>query len=216
MTNDSTTAAPDAENSVRLTLERLIHETGVGYAELSRLIGRNPAYIQQYLKRGVPRRLAEDDRRRLARHFAISEARLGAPPAAAVHIQPDSASDGCIELPYLGRGNGRLTVDAALLHGLQPAHAAWLAAHRIQGDAMVPTLLDGDVILVDTADATHPRDGLYALEGEPDAQVKRLAVNPSNGRITILSDNASYASFADCDPAAIRIIGRVVWLGRRF
>src|SRR3546814_7698735 len=34
------------------------------FRSLSQVIGRNPAYIQQYIKRGSPRRLAEQDRAR--------------------------------------------------------------------------------------------------------------------------------------------------------
>ena len=72
-----------AEADPRATLERLIRDRGEDYAGLSRLIGRNAAYIQQYIKRGSPRRLAEDDRRQLAAYFGIDEALLGAPPAPA-------------------------------------------------------------------------------------------------------------------------------------
>src|SRR3954468_6713908 len=61
----------------RTVLEGLIRERREDYSGLSRLIGRNAAYIQQYIKRGTPRRLAEEDRRRLARYFGIDEAWLG-------------------------------------------------------------------------------------------------------------------------------------------
>src|SRR6185436_4707033 len=61
----------------RAALERLIEERGEDYAGLSRLLGRNPAYVQQFIKRGTPRRLAEDDRRLLARYFGVGEALLG-------------------------------------------------------------------------------------------------------------------------------------------
>jgi phage repressor protein C with HTH and peptisase S24 domain len=45
--------------------------------------------------------------------------------------------------------------------------------------------------------------------------VKRLSPNPATRRITITSDNDAYPSWPDCDPAAITIIGRVVWVGRK-
>ena len=50
-----------------------------GFAGLSRMLGRNPAYIQQFVRRGVPKRLKEAERRKLARYFAISESLLGGP-----------------------------------------------------------------------------------------------------------------------------------------
>lgn len=65
----------------RAALERLIRERGEDYASLSRLIGRNPAYMQQFIKRGTPKALAEADRRQLARYFGVAEELLGGPPA---------------------------------------------------------------------------------------------------------------------------------------
>ncbi|MEO7541902.1 MAG: peptidase S24, partial [Sphingomicrobium sp.] len=63
----------------RRVIERLCEERGEDFAGLSRMLGRNPAYIQQFVRRGVPKRLKEAERRKLARYFAISEALLGGP-----------------------------------------------------------------------------------------------------------------------------------------
>src|SRR5687768_18092308 len=63
----------------RLVLERLCAERGEDFASLSRMLGRNPAYIQQFVRRGVPKRLKEEERRKLARYFAVSESALGGP-----------------------------------------------------------------------------------------------------------------------------------------
>src|SRR5215210_5568486 len=79
----NTIEAAMTENDPRAQLERLIRERGEDYAGLSRLIGRNPAYVQQYIKRGTPKRLAEEDRRLLARYFGVEEALLGGPGPAA-------------------------------------------------------------------------------------------------------------------------------------
>ena len=63
----------------RIVLERLCAERGEDFAGLSRMLGRNPAYVQQFVRRGVPKRLKEEERGKLARYFAISEALLGGP-----------------------------------------------------------------------------------------------------------------------------------------
>ena len=68
------------DQAIREQLDDLIRKSGQGYAEISRLLGRNPAYIQQYIRRGVPRRLGEMERRILAQHFSVPESLLGAPP----------------------------------------------------------------------------------------------------------------------------------------
>ena len=41
----------------------LLAATGEDFAGLSRMLGRNPAYIQQFVRRGVPKRLKEEERR---------------------------------------------------------------------------------------------------------------------------------------------------------
>lgn len=47
-------------------------------AGLSRLVGRNAAYLQQFVERRTPRRLPEDIRLALAQHWQIDERQLGA------------------------------------------------------------------------------------------------------------------------------------------
>jgi phage repressor protein C with HTH and peptisase S24 domain len=213
------------ESDPRTLLEALIRERRDDYAALSRLIGRNPAYIQQFIKRGTPRRLAEEDRRRLARYFGIDEALLGGPADA----PPLSAVDALVPVPRLDvgaaagagavdaseRALGRIGFDPRWLRRLGVA-AETAALIRVEGDSMEPTLSDGDEILVDRADrAGRLRDGLYVLRMEGLLLVKRLAISPAARRVSILSDNPAYPGWPDCDPAAVDIVGRVVWVGRR-
>ena len=49
-----------ADEDIRAELDALIRARGDDYASLSRMLGRNAAYIQQFIKRGVPRKLDED------------------------------------------------------------------------------------------------------------------------------------------------------------
>lgn len=53
----------------RALLENLIIAHGETYASISQLLGRNYAYIQQYIKRGSPRVLKPADQRKLAEYF---------------------------------------------------------------------------------------------------------------------------------------------------
>jgi len=45
--------------------------------------------------------------------------------------------------------------------------------------------------------------------------VKRVARAPGQGRISVISDNPHYRSWDDLPMSAIRLVGRVVWTGRR-
>lgn len=53
----------------RALLDTLIAESGENYAKISQLLGKNYAYIQQYIKRGIPTALSAVDQDRLAQHF---------------------------------------------------------------------------------------------------------------------------------------------------
>lgn len=62
----------------RDAVRNLAADRGESLAALSRMIGKNDAYLQQFIKRGTPARLPEDARLILARHFNIDERLLGA------------------------------------------------------------------------------------------------------------------------------------------
>lgn len=68
---------PSADE-VRATLVALADDRCDSLSFLSRLIGRNAAYLQQFVTRGTPARLDEADRLVLAKHFCVDERRLGA------------------------------------------------------------------------------------------------------------------------------------------
>lgn len=203
--------------SVQTLLDQLIRRSGTGYAEISRLLGRNPAYVQQFIKRGIPRRLSEEDRRILSAHFGVSESRLGGPEQPAARISPGQSSHALLELPVIGirgRTDDTLGLDSRLIPNIPESNMAALAAMTVEGDSMSPALLAGDCILIDTHDCALARDGIYALDTGALPNIRRLSVHPVNGSITILADNAAYPSFPDCDPSGIRLLGRVVWVAR--
>lgn len=250
-----------SEQAVRDRLDDLIRRAGEDYASLSRRIGRNPAYIQQFIKRGVPRRLNEVDRRALARHFNVPESFLGAPegwPAIPQEDAPEpgdhpalvlSAASAAQALDDMARpdmpppatdGGARFLLVPFLAPGLEPPSAdpaspaaralafdigvarqlasqrvAALRALRVDSDSMLPTLATGDEVLVDCDDRARLRDGIYAILSEGAVLVKRVSVHPVTKRLSVISDNPAYPSFADCDPDLVRVIGRVVWVGRR-
>ena len=206
----------------RAVLERLIEEQGADYTGLSRLIGRNPAYIQQYIKRGTPRRLSEEDRRTLAGFFGVSEERLGGPPIVGtadklvrVARLDVGASAGAGALDRGENARGHIGFDPAWLRAVA-SDPRQLSLIRVEGDSMAPTLSDGDEILVDRGDATERlRDGIYVLRIEDALLVKRVALHPAGRSISIRSDNPAYPGWPDCDPGKVGIVGRVVWVGRR-
>lgn len=199
----------------RAALAALIAEHGESHAALStRLLGRNAAYLQQFVKRGSPRLLAERDRGLLARYFGVPEARLGGPePAAVVEVARldvgASAGPGGLVDGEARRRPGLL--DPLLLRqlGVRPPAASMI---RVEGDSMEPTLAAGDEILVDR-DRRRPgaRAALFVLRLEGVVMVKRLRA--AGAGIEVLSDNPAYAPRL-CAAAEVEVIGGVVWLSR--
>jgi phage repressor protein C with HTH and peptisase S24 domain len=208
----------------RLILERLCVERGEDFAGLSRMLGRNPAYIQQFVRRGVPKRLKEEERRKLARYFSISESLLGGPPdhgtrpngLVSVVRQPVTVSAGPGAIVSEELGKPYFGFDERWLKALTSSPPDRLSIVRVEGDSMAPTLNAGDDILVDLGDsADRLRDGIYVLRIDDAVVVKRLALNPVARRVTIQSDNPAYPDWPDCGLDEINCIGRVIWAGRK-
>ncbi len=204
-------------DEARQTLIRLSGERRESLAELSRMLRRNPAYLQQFLYRGTPRRLAEDDRRLLAMHFAIGEERLGGAP---VPI-PDLVS-----VPYLSvraaAGAGLSADDERLIRaepfasrilreaGITPAMASLAEA---SGDSMAPGILDGDRLVVDRGDRAIPAtNAIFVFRRDREVAVKRLSREAS--AIRVASDNPEYPTIV-VESGEIELVGRVKLLVRK-
>jgi phage repressor protein C with HTH and peptisase S24 domain len=181
----------------------------------------------------VPRRLSESDRRCLARHFGVAEHVLGGPDDGGhvVLTRPGMAraQDDFVTIRQLAvgasAGNGALVsseatlatlaFQAGFINDVASGSPDALAVIGVEGDSMLPTLADGDQIMVDTDDRHRLRDGIYVFEADGALLVKRLSISPASRRLSIRSDNDAYPSWDDCDPDSVRVIGRVVWMGRR-
>lgn len=225
-------AANPLPDDPRAALDALARARGEDYAALSRLVGRNAAYIQQYIKRGSPKRLGERERGILARYFGVAESVLGAVAAPGAAPFAASASDRLTLVPRLDIGasagpGGLYEDDRTIAHfAFDPrwlkslgAEVQRLAIIRVEGDSMLPTLADGDDIMVDSGDgAPRLRDGIYVLRRDGVLLVKRLArgLAGAAGTVAIISDNRdAYPAETGVPVAELDIVGRVVWTGRR-
>lgn len=204
----------------RAVLDRLIRDNGDDYVTLSRLLDRNAAYVQQYIKRGSPRTLPEKERGILARYFGVDERALGAPERpkdGGLRLVPKlavGASAGAGALTEAEGFAGKVGFDEKWLRklGVDPAQVSLI---RVEGDSMQPTLNDGDDIMVDNGAAARPlKDGVHVLRMDDVLMVKRL-VKGRGGKLSVLSDNPAYPDWRDLDASVVSVIGRVVWVGRK-
>lgn len=223
------------EELPRDILDRLIREAGSSYGAVSAVIGRNSAYIQQYVKRGSPRKLDEGDRARIARFLGVEEDVLRGKGASPFPDFPTPASkknplsSRLVAVPRLplgaSAGAGTLDEDESGADAIA-FNERWLrdmggrpdslSIIRVDGESMAPTLGHGDDIMVDRSDAADRlRDGIYVLRLDNALMVKRVAMTLRRDRFSVRSDNPAYPDWEDVDPGTVAIVGRVIWVGRK-
>ena len=99
------------------------------------------------------------------------------------------------------------------LKALTATPVSQLAVVQMSGDAMEPTIANGDQVLVDTAQANLRREGIYVLRLDDTLLVRRVTMHPATRKVTVASDNARYKPYEDLDPEALEALGRIVWIG---
>ena len=209
----------------RKRLLELAEQRGVSLSQLSALIDRNTSYLQQFVRKGSPRKLEETDRRTLASFFAVAESELGAPEDISRVAATKPARDEWVDVPRLALGAsagpgalageelpiGAFRFAARWLRG-QGLDPAMLSAIAVAGDSMEPTLRDGDEILIDRS-PRPVRDGIHVVRVEDAVLVKRLDTGRP-GTIALLSDNPAYRPL-ELPAGEVQLIGRVVWKSGR-
>jgi phage repressor protein C with HTH and peptisase S24 domain len=210
----------------RARLLELSQEKGVSLAALSELLGRNPTYLQQFIRKGSPRKLEEQDRATLARFLGIGEGELReAQDNSYVKAPRRRESGDWVDVPRLdlgaAAGAGRVPGGEAGFDAFrfsrrwlaeQGLEKAQLSAIRVEGDSMEPLLNDGDEILVDLSPRPF-RDGIHVVRLGDTLMVKRVA-STGAGRVALLSQNLAYPP-VEVSAEEVAIIGRVVWKGGR-
>ena len=198
-------------DNARTRLLELADEEQVSLAALSRMLGRNAAYLQQFVRRGSPRALPEEERRRLAAYFGVGEVELGGTARSPVGLRVPrldvaaSAGPGALVDDEVTLGAD--VIDPALVRRLGLKGEA--AIIRVRGESMEPGLIDGDQIVVDTGDRTPgARGGVFVIRIDGAVMVKRVSL--SGRTLVAVSDNPAAAA----PEGRIEVIGRVVWMMR--
>ena len=200
-------------------------------ASLSRALGRNAAYLHQYIHRQSPRHLPEADRHRIAKWLSIPHHCLRA-PSDAITDSPDDITT----IPFFdidsAAGHASIIDDfaetteegwqftPAIMDRLSHSGIAHLRLIKVRGDSMSPQLEDGDVIMIDLADHSAQSAGTFVLDDGLGLVVKHLEMIPPQSaeepvKIRICSMNSAYAPYRRAFDD-IRIIGRVIWMARAF
>jgi phage repressor protein C with HTH and peptisase S24 domain len=151
---------PRMDNARSLIVTR-VAELGLSLSELSLKVGKNHAYFQQFIKRGVPGRLPEEVRGRTAQVLKVDEALLklsGKPTPAGP--KPNAGYGGAVKIntwiPVYGQAvggkdgefvlNGNQVSEVlapASLSSVPDAYAVYVV-----GDSMEPRYFAGETVFV--------------------------------------------------------------------
>ena len=214
----------------RETLLQLLSESDFDLKSLSEKIGRNSAYLQQYVTRGSPRELGEADREAVARLLCVDPDifRSEGAQSRSKRVKAPGEDSSALRVPEIDvrpqAGMGAVVSD--IVEHQQPidhwsfpralvsafiSDPSKLTIIRVAGDSMEPDYCAGDRILVDTGHTTPSPAGVYVLWDGLGVVLKRVEVvmGSKPKRIRIMSINPAYPAY-ELALDDVRINGRVV------
>ena len=100
------------------------------------------------------------------------------------------------------------------LKKLTSSSAKKLVIISTSGDSMEPTLLDHDIVLIDTSKTHLGYEGMFVLRHNDTLLVKRAGMAATAGNVTLLSDNKAYPP-VEAQLADLHVVGKVLWYGRK-
>ena len=208
-------------------------------------MGRNSAYLHQFIHRGTPRIFAEHDREALAAHLGCAPEELKhdrmpprrprpkpAPrkPKAAPSVQTDPP-EGYIAVPEIdvraAAGPGAWNegfeqtkemwffADPVIRHEFR-ARPADLRMITVDGDSMEPLLASGDRILIDVGRRIPVPPGIFVIWDGMGLVAKRIEHAPNSEPPKLIIKSVNpQYDTYQRDAEEVHIIGRVVWTARR-
>lgn len=218
-------------NQIRRDNARALME-GMSKADFGRMIGRSSSQVGHIIGPNPTRNIGNPMARHIERCFNkptgwmdIQHKKVQDASAEVIKQYPES---GIVRIPMynadLAAGIGaHIDMDAVTDfielprgvcedHGLNPDA---IVAAKVRGDSMMPRLMDGDIVLIDTGDK-RPRDGqVYAIAVDDELRVKRILRPLGSSHLVITSDNKSDPAYRDETISLhnfeqLRVIGRVV------
>lgn len=220
----------ETPETIRQKIDDLIKNTdGVDYASLSVLLGKNPAYIHQYITRGSPKVLSDGHRKIIATRLGVSETELMTDEQKvqeqkiAIISKNTSASADSVSIEVIdvraccGNGVenfaenviGFWNLPVLEFQKITFANPETVKMLRVFGDSMEPTLKSDDWVLVDISQNFVDSDGLFLIRMSSGLAVKRIQ-NTISQNVLIKSDNPRYDNIT-ASVADVLIIGKVIY-----
>ena len=225
---------------VRRRLLRLLTAKGSTLQAASIAMGRNEAYLQQFVHRGTPKILAEDDREILAEHLGCRPELLkhGRSYRLATHAKRPPPPEDAYAAPrgysVIPEADVQAVAGVETWNGeLRETGEAWLFAdsfirHRLRaepgdlwmieadGDSMEPVLSSGDHFMIDVSRTVPAPPGIFVIWDGIALVAKRIEHVPHSDPSCVIlkSVNPGYGGH-ECPAEEVRIVGRAVWVSRK-
>ena len=178
---------------IRLRVLQLVQARGTDLKKASLALGKNAAYVHQFIYRGTPKILPEDVREALAHYLGVDDSELrhaDLPPRKPRTDTLPQAVDSPRRPPRAKGTEGFSAVSeidvrasagpGAINDGLEESKATWLFPDSIirhefraraedlhivtiDGDSMEPLLSSGDRILIDTSQRVPVPPGIFVI-----------------------------------------------------
>jgi len=186
----------DCMDEIRKFILETALDRGVDLKELSTKLGKNHAYMHQFIHRGVPKKLHPDDRAALSQLLRVPESALGGRPGDARFTLPSHPSNATLInhslevgplIPLYGTAvggvDGQFELNGNILDRVKaPASLRNIDkayAVRVAGDSMDPRYEDGETVYVDPTRRPTRNDYVVAQirveeNGPPLAYIKKF------------------------------------------
>ena len=212
---------------VREALKEKLWKAGVSLAEASLAIGRNKAYLQQYLARGMPRVLSFQDSEALGdllgcdpaalRHETLPAPKPWTGPkrrrtagACVPEVAVEAAAGAGAWNDDFVHEKARWRLPEAMVRHEGDATPEALRILKVRGNSMEPELREGDRLVVDTARTVPAAGELFVLWDGTGLVVKRVETLTAEGMLRLASAHPDYPPYER--PAdEVHVVGKVLW-----
>ena len=220
---------------LRLKLKDLLRRKGLTLAAASTALGRNKAYLQQYVERGSPAVLGYRDGEALGemlgcdpnelRHETLpgrkphGRKRPTRPVANVSEVTVEAAAGAGAFEPEFEKETARWGWPANMIRHEGGAAPENLRIIRVRGDSMVPEMKEGDRIVVDVSRKQPATGETFVLWDGNGIVVKKVdTASPGEDgeepRIRLISENPDYPPYS-CLADDVHVLGKVLWVVRR-
>ncbi len=203
-------------DTARAALKRAIARApkGTTLKSLSLALGRNQAYLHQFLYRGSPRTLPEGIRIKLAHHLQINEHRLRPATLQGVRRHDDTVSITYIDHPSHSDHIGESWVVPTSFLSDRDDRIAQIKL-AIAGDTTRSLNVSlGDMVMIDTSDCDPLVAGFFAHDMGSHIRVRHIEQVSKTNFDCVISDGGDNIYVMPLASAAI--LGRVIFHARLY